>query len=141
MKILKCPTDVQFKEVSCKCGCVFEYGADDVERDMFDNVYVCCPICNERIDADESLIKHSEHINFNKDCYKFGVSDDSIHIDESESEEWINDMFEELRDESAYASVPFSIRATGDTVVIIFKWEDEYQIIRSNKYEEMSVLR
>lgn len=126
-------------KVTCdNCGAQLECEESDTYVGANGCNYVDCPECGyDAIVEAIPDIKLTEHnIEFPKHFHK--TNDDAINIGDSTLQEWIRECLEKIKREE---DGNFWIIASGNAVVIILKFEDEYSIYVAKNYWECSIFR
>ena len=126
-------------KVKCDdCGAELEFEKSDTYVGAYGYNYVDCPECGSDILVesipDVGLTEHN--IEFPKHFRK--TSAEAINIGDSTLQEWIRQCLEKIKqdEESDYWMI-----ASGNSVVIILKFEDEYEIYVAKDYWECSIFR
>jgi hypothetical protein len=123
-------------KVTCdNCGAQLECEESDTYVGAYGCNYVDCPECGyDAIVEAIPDVKLTEHnIEFPKHFRK--TNDDAINIGDSTLQEWIRECLEKIKREE---DGNFWIIASGNAVVIILKFEDEYTIYVAKDYWECS---
>ena len=125
--------------VKCdKCAAELEYMIDDTYIGALGARYVKCPVCGEEIMTEECdcIQLNSSNIEFPKHF----VEPDGVDIPNSEINNWVRRCLK-IAEESDEPYGYFVHTGSGNTMVILMAYEDEYEIIVTKDYYETSVNR
>lgn len=127
------------KQIQCNCGTTLEYDDIDIKTGAYGFPYVVCPKCEQQIEIDNEPYKKitTENINFPDDFYYFG---DGFHMKDNEINEWIKSRILDLELKPQDYGV-FSSISCGDTHVVVYKFEEEYEIIVARGYYKYGLRR
>ena len=123
------------------CNSVLEINENDIQYDREDDEkYVVCPCChmritNEHFDRTVTL----DNISYPFDFYKIGDNsfvDKVVHLTNADINEYIQKCIKFLKE---YPDEPYKYIGTGDSLIIVFNHEDEYDFIVAKNYEESFV--
>ena len=126
-------------KVKCdECGAQLELEESDTYVGPYGCNYVDCPECGYDILVeaipDVGLTEHN--IEFPKHFRKTSAT--AINIGDSTLQEWIRECLEKIKQDDAG---DHWMMASGNAVVIILKFEDEYEIYVAKDYWECSIFR
>ena len=120
------------QEIICEhCNSVFEIDDDDIIRTDYDDEYVYCPCCNQRIYLYEPNTK--DNINFPTSYHAF---ENGVDITDEEINKWVRECVEWLEKNP---EEPYKYIGSGNTFVIVFSHEDEYYIVVTKNYFDTSI--
>lgn len=116
------------KRVSCgDCLSEIEYDKNDITYGAFGCGEITCPVCGSKIDiCDESIELTCDNIEFSK---HFMDSEDAIKLDNSEIQKYIRQCLKAAIEDTEHDWGSFYRSGTGDTEVIVMKYDDEYEIL------------
>ena len=141
MKVIS--KDEKQYHTECKnCEALLEFTSDDVFTGGYGMPYITCPECGTNIEVDEinpSLMKNitKENIVFPQD---FANCDNAVHIDDATTNKYIRECLSYLeKQKEDYGT--YVLTGSGDTLVLVTKYEDEYNIYVTQKYYDTSILR
>lgn len=121
----------------------FSYQKEDVDHDRQLNFYVECPCCHNKIfDIDQSEFNDEVTVNnlsFPTSFFQFGGKN-TYHVTDDEITKWCKECVEQLERCNEDYGV-FAFKATGNTEVIVMKFEDEYSITVAKNYYTASISR
>lgn len=134
--------DVKQNITKCdECGTKVGYEDFDIRIGAYGCAYIKCPKCGELIfidDADCSLTLTADNIQFPWHFYKVGKN--AVKKTDKEINDYIKESVRNLeKAEEDYGL--FCYIGSGDTVVFVFKYEDEYAIFVAKDYYESSIPR
>lgn len=112
------------------CNSVFEINEDDINIDRFEDRYVCCPCCNNKVWIDyvtKDNIEFPKHFS----CFKNGVD-----IKDNTINNWIKDSIKWLEENP---NEPYRYIGTGNSIMIIFNHNDEYYIVVAKNYFDVTI--
>ena len=140
MKIIK---DNCFKEsekmIEFECTCphcksILMVNENDIKYDIEGEKYVICPCCNDTITNE--YFKRTvtlDNVSYPFDFYKVGDNDDTVHLTNENINKYIQGCIELLK---KYPDEPYRYVGTGDSLIIVFNHDEEYNIIVAKNYEE-----
>lgn len=140
IKVLNKNTDEQklYRQICDMCGAELEFSFDDTYIGAFGGRYLKCPNCGREV-----WVEELEGINLNSNNIRFPehfCEPGGVNISDDQIEVWVRDclkMAEESDDPYGY----FVHIGSGNTMVILLEYEDEYNIIVTKDYYETSVNR
>ena len=123
------------EEYICEeCNSVFEYDDYDIYTDKDGIERVDCPCCSH------SCIVYTpptiETIKFPKDFYQFGIHNGAVNISDNEINDYIKKCIKWLIENP---NETYRYMASGDTFVCVFNHEDEYYIMVTKNYFDISI--
>lgn len=123
------------------CNSVLEIDENDIQYDREDDEkYVVCPCCHMRItDEHFNRIVTLDNISYPFDFYKIGDNsfvDKVVHLTNADINEYIQECIKFLKE---YPDEPYRYIGTGDSLIIVFNHEDEYNFIVAKNYEKSFV--
>lgn len=129
LKVLfKPPTETtKTYQTTCKCGAVLEYLDLDIQENISGNRVIFCPECLTPIEIDDV----TKTISYPKDYYDFK---DGVDIENNEINKWIKECVNDCKDNGGV-----SCRASGNTIVVVIEYEDEYEVIVSKNYSTAEI--
>ena len=120
------------QEIICEhCNSVFEIDDDDIIRTDYDDEYVYCPCCNQRIYLYEPNTKDNIRFPISYHTFREGVD-----IQDTEIDEWVRECITKLENDSELC---YAYTGSGNTFVIVFSHEDEYYIVVTKNYFDTSI--
>jgi len=132
--------DTAYYATCLKCSAELEFTKEDVSTGEFGCAYVTCPVCGEKVNIEnEELYKKLtiDNIQFPQD---FHYGENAVHIKDEEVNKFINQCLKDLEGKNEEYGI-YSCVGTGDTKVMIFKYEDEYDVIVTQNYYKTSIFR
>ena len=140
IKVLNRDIDGQtFYRQKCEeCRAELEFAFDDTYEGVLGARYLKCPACGKEIMANdiEGITLNSNNIKFPKHFFEPGgvdISDDKIN-------DWVCQCLK-IAEESNEPYGYFVHTGTGNTIVVLLAYEDEYEIIITKDYYQTSVNR
>lgn len=132
---------IEFECTCPNCQSILETNENDVQYDREDmEHYVICPCCHMRINDEHfDRIVTLDNISYPFDFYKIGDNDNEVvHLTDSDINEYIQECIKFLKE---YPDEPYKYIGTGDSLIIVFNQEDEYNFIVAKNYEESFVYK
>jgi len=115
-------------QIKCDCGATLEYGSSDIWNDGM-MLYVTCPRCNRNIAIEEMDSVTINNISFPESFHDFSqgkkISDERTTI-------WVKECLKKLENGCEDFGT-YQFMSSGDTFVIVCKFEDEYEITVGKK--------
>ena len=140
IKVLNKNTDEQklYRQICDMCGAELEFALNDTYISALGARYVKCPVCGEEIMTEEcdGIQLNSSNIEFPKHFFE----PDGVDIPNSEINNWVRRCLK-IAEESDEPYGYFVHTGSGNTMVILMAYEDEYEIIVTKDYYETSVNR
>ena len=135
MKIIQNNYDCKTtEEIICEhCNSIFELDEndDDIIISDDDDNYVYCPCCGQKVYLYEPNTKDNIRFPTSYHAFKNGVN-----IDDEEINKWVKECIEELeKNPEEY----FKYIGSGNTFVVVFNHEDEYYIVVTKNYFDVSI--
>lgn len=130
---------IEFECICPNCQSILETNENDVQYDREDmEHYVICPCCHMRINDEHfDRIVTLDNISYPFDFYKIGDNDNEVvHLTDSDINEYIQECIKFLKE---YPDEPYRYIGTGDSLIIVFNQEGEYNFIVAKNYEESFV--
>lgn len=127
-----------YKSICDKCGAELEYEESDTYIGVYGDRELICPSCHESVFVDEvmGICLNSRNIEF--PLHFMPPNDSAVDIDDSKIQEWVRECLK--RAESDH-ECNFYMTESGNTVVIVLKFVDEYTVYVSKKYYDCSIPR
>ena len=128
------------KRATChECGSELEYEQGDVFIGQYGCGYITCPVCNEDVfledydtpDLTVDTVQWPQHFAL--------PSDDAADMDDNQIQKWVKDCLAHL--DKSEDNGEFACMGSGNTMVIVHKYDDEYQIIVTKSYADTYVSR
>lgn len=118
----------QVSKIICpNCECTIEYTERDVE-DLDHGFGFYCPECGEEIYTQKFDLHE-----FPNAFYHFGVNDGAVAISDKETQRYINEVVDYLKDADVGDHAE---TGSGDTIVIGIKYEDGVSLYVAKNYWE-----
>ena len=140
IKVLNKNTDEQklYSQICDMCGAELEFALNDTYIGALGARYVKCPVCGREIMTEEcgGIQLDSSNIEFPKHFFE----PDGVDIPNSEINNWVRRCLK-IAEESDEPYGYFVHTGSGNTMVILMAYEDEYEIIVTKDYYETSVNR
>ena len=140
IKVLNKNIDEQklYRQICDMCGAELEFALNDTYIGALGARYVKCPVCGEEIMTKEcdDIQLNSSNIEFPKHFFE----PDGVDIPNSEINNWVRRCLK-IAEESDEPYGYFVHTGSGNTMVILMAYEDEYEIIVTKDYYETSVNR
>lgn len=140
IKVLNKNTDEQklYRQICDMCGAELEFALNDTYIGALGARYVKCPICGEEIMTEgcDGIQLNSSNIEFPKHFFE----PSGVDIPDSEINNWVRRCLK-IAEESDEPYGYFVHTGSGNTMVILMAYEDEYEIIVAKDYYETSVDR
>lgn len=124
----------------CVCGATFEFEKNDACVGELGCYYVTCPGCYTNIDVDEiePLELDENNIQFPTHFYKFGTKDGAVDIKDEQIQQWVRECLSRIKQND---DASFGIAGSGNTLVIVLNYEDEYNIIVAKNYYDCDIFK
>ena len=128
-----------YKAICDECRAELEYEYDDTYEGYAGMRHIKCPECGYEIMSEDfdSVELNSSNVEFPKHFYNFG---NGVDIDNERIQEWVRNCLKKA-EESEEPYGYFLHTGTGNSVVILMVYEDEYNIIVAKNYYELSINR
>ena len=140
IKVLNKDIDEQelYRQKCDECTAELEFAIDDTYIGALGARYVKCPICGYEIMTEEcdGIELNSNNIEFPKHFFE----PRGIDIPNSQINNWIRECLK-VAEESDEPYGYFVSTGSGNTMVIILAYEDEYQVFVTKDYYETSVTK
>lgn len=120
------------------CGAELECTKDDAYVGAWGSYFIKCPVCGTEVMLDEvePVELTVNNIEFPKHFSK--TSNGAIKLKDEKIQEYVKECLQGLKNSD---NGEYQLLGSGDTVVIVFKYEDEYQIYVARSYYESSIPR
>lgn len=118
--------------VTCdECGAQLECEEPDTYVGAHGWHYVKCPECGDEALVEEmkDIVLTEHNINFPKHFRK--VSNGAINIGDYQIQEWVRECVADIKKNK---DDDFWIISSGNTVIIVLEWEDEYEVYVAKNY-------
>ena len=127
-----------YRQTCDECGAELEFSLEDTNIGALGVRYIKCPVCDKKIMTDEldGIDLNLNNIEFPKHFFEPGGED----IPDDRINDWVRACLqaaEETDEPYGY----FVSTGSGNTMVIILAYEDEYQVLVTKDYYETSVNR
>lgn len=121
------------------CRAELEYAYEDTYEGYAGLRYIKCPECGCEIISEhfEGVDLNSSSVEFPKHFYHFV---DGVDIQDAEIQDWVRRCLKQA-EESNEPYGYFFHTGTGNSVVILMGYEDEYNIIVAKDYYELSITK
>lgn len=125
-----------YRQKCYECDAELEFSIDDTYIGALGARYVKCPICGEEIIIEKcnGIELNSSNIEFPTHFFEPG----GVDIPDNEIENWVRECLK-VAEESDEPYGYFVCTGSGNTIVILMAYEDEYEIIVAKDYYETSV--
>lgn len=125
-----------YRQKCYECDAELEFSIDDTYIGALGARYVKCPVCGREIMTEEcnGIQLNSSNIEFPKHFFE----PDGVDIPDSEINDWVRRCLK-IAEESDEPYGYFVHAGSGNTIVILMAYEDEYEIIVAKDYYETSV--
>jgi DNA-directed RNA polymerase subunit RPC12/RpoP len=126
-----------YKTICDECRAELEYEYEDTYEGYAGMRYIKCPECGYEIICEDfdSVELNSQNVEFPKHFYHFGNGKD---IPDQEIQDWVRSCLKQA-EESDEPYGYFFHTGTGNSMVILMGYEDEYDIIVAKHYYELSI--
>lgn len=126
-----------YKIICSDCGAELEYGYEDTYEGYAGYRHIKCPMCGYEVMCEEfdGVKLNSRNVEFPKHFYHF---DDGVDILDREVQDWVRRCLkqaEETKEPYGY----FFHTGSGNSMVVLMGYEDEYDIIVAKDYYELSI--
>ena len=130
-------TPKAYKTICADCGAELEYGYEDTYEGYAGYRHIKCPMCEYEIMCEEfdGVKLNSRNVEFPKHFYHFG---NGVDILDREVQDWVRRCLkqaEEIKEPYGY----FFHTGSGNSMVVLMGYEDEYDIIVAKDYYELSI--
>lgn len=128
-----------YKTTCEECGAALEYEKDDTYIGVFGGRELICPSCSNKV-----FVEEPEGIDLNSSNIEFPLhfmppSDKAVDINSTQIQQWVRErLYMAEHDTEDYG---YYFTGSGDTMVLVFKYEDEYEVYVTKKYWECSIPR
>ena len=139
IKVLNKDVEQTFYRQHCEeCHTELEFSFDDTYIGALGARYVKCPVCGREIMTEEcnGIQLNSSNIEFPKHFFE----PDGVDVPDIEINDWVRRCLK-IAEESDEPYGYFVHAGSGNTIVILMAYEDEYEIIVTKNYYETSVNR
>lgn len=122
-----------------ECGTLLEYEKGDTYIGVFGGRELICPNCGTKVFVDEP-----EGIDLNSSNIEFPLhfmppSDNAVDMGNAKIQEWVRERLRMAESDTEDYGHYFT--GSGNTMVFVFKYEDEYDVYVTKKYWECSIPR
>lgn len=116
------------KQITCEgCHSEIEYTSDDLDYGAFGCGEITCPVCGKQIDIDDASIDLTcENIEFPK---HFMDNKGSIKLDDADVRKYVRECLKSAMNDKENDWGTFYRSGTGDSEIIVLKYEEEYDIL------------
>jgi DNA-directed RNA polymerase subunit RPC12/RpoP len=127
-------------KVTCdECGAQLEYEKDDTYIGALGGREVICPSCGERV-----FVEEPDGIDLNSSNIEFPLhfmppSNDAMNIGNTQIQEWVREKLSEAERDGEDGD--FYFIGSGNAMVFVFKFTDEYAVYVTKSYYECSITR
>lgn len=126
-----------YKTICDDCRAELEYGYEDTYEGYAGMRHIACPMCEHEImlEGFDGVELNSNNVEFPKHFYHFGSG---VDIPDREIQDWVRRCLkqaEETKEPYGY----FFHTGTGNAMVVLMGYEDEYNIIVAKNYYELSI--
>lgn len=128
-----------YKTTCDECRAELEYEKNDTYIGALGSREIICPSCGKRVcvEEPEGIVLNSNNIEF--PLHFMAPSDKAVNISDVEIQRWVR---ERLHTAENYAEdYGYYVTGSGDTMVFVFKYEDEYVVYVTKNYYECSIPR
>lgn len=127
-----------YRQKCDECGAELEFTFEDTYIGALGARYIKCPICGHEIMTDEcdGIELNSTNIEFPKHFFE----PKGVDIPDSKINNWVRECLK-VAEESDKPYGYFVHTGSGNTLVILLAYEDEYEIIVTKDYYETSIDR
>lgn len=127
-----------YRQKCNECAAELEFSLEDTYIGALGARYVKCPICGEEIITEkcDGIELNSSNIEFPKHFIEPG----GVDINDSKIENWVRECLK-IAEESDKPYGYFVSTGSGNTMVILMAYEDEYEIIVAKDYYGTSIDR
>ena len=122
-----------------ECGAELEYTAEDTYIGALGGREIICPACGEKVFLEEPYGVELDSSNIEFPLHFFAPSDSAVDISDIKIQEWVREYLK--RAESDVDEHGYYYTGSGNTMVFVFKYEEEYVVYVTKKYWECSILR
>lgn len=128
-----------YKVICDECGNELEYEKGDTYIGALGGRELVCPVCGEKVfvDQPEGIELDSSNIEF--PIHFFVPNDDAVDIDNSQIQAWVRECL--YKAESDSENWCHYVTGSGNTMVFVHKYENEYALYVTKKYYECSIPR
>lgn len=127
-------------KVTCEeCGAALEYEKDDTYIGALGGRELICPSCSNKVYVEEPEGIDLDSSNIEFPLHFMPPSDKAVDINSTQIQQWVRErLYMAEHDTEDYG---YYLTGSGDTLVFVFKHEDEYDIYVAKKYWECSIPR
>ena len=126
-------------KVTCdNCGAELECEESDTYVGAHGCNYVKCPECGDEVlvETMEGIVLTEHNIEFPKHFHKVG--DAAINIGDYKIQEWVRECIDHIKKNK---DSHFWMIESGNTVVIVLEWEDEYEVYVAKNYYDCLIFK
>ena len=128
------------KPAECLCGAELEYLPSDMHEGAYGCMYITCPVCEKEIllDDEDPVELTAETLEWPK---HFSLpADTDVKVTDATIQRWMNTCLSQLKSD-IYKDGSCIQMGSGDSIVWMFKYEDEYAVYVSKSYAATSIPR
>ena len=127
-----------YKQICDECRAELEYEYEDTYEGYAGMRCIKCPECGYEIITEDfdGVELDSSNVEFPKHFYHF----DGVDINNEKIQEWIRKCLQ-VAEESDEPYGYFCCAGSGNTMVILLAYEDEYDIVVAKNYYELDIQR
>lgn len=123
--------------ITChECGAQLEYEESDTYIGANGGRNLICPSCGEELYLDEPKGIDLDENNINFPVHFYAMGDDVVNIKDCEIQNMVRHCLARIKENPDNS---FFLEGTGDTMVIVLAFEDEYDIYVTKNYWECSI--
>jgi DNA-directed RNA polymerase subunit RPC12/RpoP len=128
-----------YKTICDECRAELEYEYEDTHEGYAGMRHITCPECGYEIMSEyfDGVELDSSNVEFPKHFYRFGNGKD---IPDHEIQSWVRRCLKQA-EECGEPYGYFFHTGTGNSMVILMGYEDEYNIIVAKDYYELSITK
>jgi hypothetical protein len=132
--------ETKIYKITCdECGAELEYEKGDTYIGALGGRELICPVCSEKV-----YVEEPEGIDLNSSNIEFPLhfmppSDKAVDIDSTKIQQWVRECLYKMENDSE--EYGFYLRGSGNTIVLVTKHEEEYDIYVMKNYWECSIPR
>ena len=133
-------TEDNGKLIECNCGAELEYVPSDMHVGQFGSMFLACPVCGDEIllEDEDPVILTTQNLEWPK---HFSLPDGTAaDIPDHEIQKWLNTCLRHA-DSEMYPDGSFISMGSGNTMVFVLKYGDEYSVYVTKNYAITSIPR
>lgn len=127
-----------YKAICDGCDAELEYTYEDTYEGYAGMRYIRCPECGYEIMSEylDGIKLNSQNIEFPKHFYKFK----GVDIDDQQIQKWVSECLK-CMEESDESYGCYTFVGSGNSMVFVFKHEDDYSVYVAKNYWEVTISR